>query len=1171
MNIQRTSNATLFYLLLFVLLCAPLNASAISVSKSTYLRSEFVTVSCTLGNNFTLHSLPSGEFLNVFECGNSTNSVYSDDVGDFAVLEYVVEGGGSCVGLTRDECKVAPEFVGESIFRVVVSAGGGEASGAFSAHRPEVSIQKPGQNSIFAHEGNVEYIATDKNDRGGDEERTRLGFIPNPVSIFYSDTISEWDHAIVDPEDKILLLKNQPAVGTTTFSTEVLVPGVLYRIVVDAIDAIGEIGEDVSDFFTVDFEKPRFTITADPPVSRNENVTLRIESSKDLAHVPEVFVTQKGGESIPVAISGEGRHFEGLYEVRVGYDGIARISVTGTDRAGNTGIEIVGGGTFAVGVNPPPKPTISNLLDGTIVTEGTVSVSGAVREDTSVRLIVNAVDTYETLPAADGSFSFQNIALIKERNRGVNVLSVYAIDKAGLTSEVETVTIKYNVLPELTLTSPNEGEIVGGKIGIDALARDENSDILSYTFQLISSGVSRDALSATSSANTWVTIAENIPSRRFSWESTEVDDGDYFVRVIADDGTAKVYSSPVRIIVRNTLPFFRFEDGRKTVVGTTTAEIRGRALTPEKISPRPSVVLVEYSLDNGKVWTEIPAEQASDVRFSLTLTDLTEGVQGMLFRVKDSRGLYGRASHPVIVDAEQPSAPVIILPEEETLITDADDANLSLHGVQISVTGAAEQFSTIMLTVGGVQYAGRAAADGNFSIHGVTIANRGRHDIEAIAIDQAGNKSPNAVTSFIYDNPPRIVFLNPKPSRALFGKAEVRWTVSDADGDTARSVILSYRRGSEAFKTLSVQGGGDSFIWDVTSLPQGKSYELRLEIGDGLATSTEIVAFSIDSTPPPAPSLLIGKKILGQDDFFTAHGTAEDDSSGIEYVEYAITEESVQAGQENWVRSLIPEGFLKQDATFSILHPTKLTDGSYRVSVRAVDAAGNESPIFSEYILVDGSPPRVGSFAARVHGVLISPDEHGSLFVYDGLVTFVVSLEADVESASIEVGHRSYPLVMNVESGLWESTVDLSRSGINTILLSAEDAVGNSVKAKNLGSFMLVPRGSVSFLETDNTESFLSRGVIRVLRLQDETGRYVPFSSVGTASGEVAVNSDGTYELTLPKGTYKLFFKHDGYQAIQKELSLSRSSLINVSFATRELSGISGFIQEVIDYIRYEL
>ncbi len=1129
-----------------------------------------VLASCQESNNLIqLFDVTSGiegavaldGYIDIFSCTPGELIFSGIDGHSYAAIEMI---NNRCVGQDYSVCSA-------NSFSNVISERGFLVTGdqvlsqdAVSQYGPEMSILSPVAGTAFSRTGTISYKATDANDLGKPNERERYGLPQKPVTLYYSDKIAERESetASVPREYKILIAGDQPAEGSYAWSITDLIPGVFYRIIADVFDATGTLGEAVSDLFTVDFDAPVFIVSADPPATQGKDVTIIVDASENLASPPKVIVTQAGGAAVPLSMSGEGSRYEGTYSIVKGYDGVATITVSGADAAGNTSATIVSGGTFAVGLNPPPAPSVSSPRTDAVVGTSTIAVSGTLRPDTTAVVVVNGVDTYTASSSPDGAFSVASIRLEQTANRGANIVSVAARDQTGLSSEAVPIRIKYNVAPQVAVALPEEKASVSASALLSASAEDGNADPLAFTYQIISAQAFDAAEAATSTKNEWITVGNALPSPSFSWDSTEVEDGQYFLRIVADDGYAKAYSTPILFSIRNTLSFFRFEDGRKTMTNSSTATVVGRAITPETVSPRPTVQTVEYSLDGGKKWKPVPISSGtgtSQASFSLALSGLIEGTQKILWRVKDSRNFYGRASHPIVVDKVAPAKPIVNAPANNAFVTDKNDANTLKEDLQISVSGTAEPQSTVILEAGdAAPLQEKARADGSFIFRSVDILGRGAAVLTLTARDEAGNESVPAAVNIVYDNPPTVLLLSPKPFRGLSGKARVSWSIRDADGDPIRHVALSYRRGQGVFAPLLVAAAETSFVFDVSRFPEATDYQLRLEASDGMATGTDAVGFSVDATPPSLDSFTLDAPVLGKGDTLLASGSARDSLSGVEYVEYAIA----QGEPESFFTALLTSGFLRESAAFSIKHPTELSDGAYTVYARAVDAAGNVSLLRSQTVIVDTMPPHIGSFDIVAQGIRIPPNEQGVIALYKGMeALFEVSLEGDTARASLSVGSTSVPLKKDIVSGLWQATVRSGEASSTPLSVSAEDERGNRLSAAPLGALIAVEYGSVATLLPEGGAKPLQGAEMEVLILSEGTGSIVPFSGAETAVS----GADGTYALALPTGTYKLVPRLSGYRGQAQELMLERPGLVGASFYMKKSSGVWGFIQRAFD------
>jgi hypothetical protein len=1029
------------------------------------------------------------------------------------------------------------------------------------SYLPEVNIFSPQTGSVFSGTLPIIYKATSKNDGG-------LGI--NPVSIFYSDKISDWYNQTISSDDKTLIAKDQSASSTYIWLAKDLTPGVLYRIIIDAIDISGKIGTNVSGFFTFDFTPPVFTVKTDPTIVRKGSVDIFIESSKDLANPPKVTVTQRGGTSVPVIVTGDKKEYKGTYNVLDGFDGTAQIKVNGTDSAGNIGTNIISGGTFSVGVNPPPKPVITSLQNNSVTTVGYADVSGTVREDTKVILNSNGIEIASTTPDKNGNFTFTKVALDKIKNHGVNYLSIFAEDNAGSLSESADIKIKYNIPPTITLLKPNENDFLSGQTAITVNGSDENLDILYYTYQIISSADFNNP----QASNNWNTIGSNLPSSNFDWDTTEVDDGSYMLRAMASDGYSIATTTPIKINIKNTLPYFRFEDGRKTISKDSEVTINVHAYAPS-LTPQPNLKEISYSIDNGDSWSKVIVDSTKNVidqKFTINLSGLAEGDYIILLKATDTRDMMGRASHVVIVDKTAPPMPDItsINGKSDTLITDEDDQNLNKSGMQINLSGTAEANSVISLILDNTKYTTRTLPTGIFSFSEITLLNKGKQDIKITATDEAGNTSLQKTVSITYNNPPVIAFISPKSFRGISGTSTLSWKITDADGNPIQNVNVSYRRVGGIFKNILTNANPiGTYVWKANSLTEANDYELKISATDGITPVSSIVNFSVDRTPPEISSFTINIKPAGKNTF-TGNGTAYDSISGIEFVEYSILSGSDNK-RSDWYTGIITNGYLQKNAEFSITYPISLKDDSYTIFVRAVDASGNLSKELSQNIVIDRTPPRVGSFFILKNNLELIPDQNGNISFYKNYpFTFAVSMEKDTAQAELMFGDKKIELKKDIASGLWEGTVTDDINLSVDMLINATDQSGNSEKNIKIGSLSGVDEGNVEYTDENGGNQGILGSTIHILKLNNNTGQYNKFipNINGTAS-IITTDKNGKYELVLPAGQYHLFATKIGYKTVEQDVSLDRTSIVNNLFATKKIMGIIGWMNSFLDIFRY--
>jgi len=1156
------------------------NVNAITLDNNYYTLDDRIYSTSDGFNYIILFDVNSGE--QIFSTPSYFNGQDLTATNVPGQYSYVETYGLNCVGnnLSYSDCLASDDFMDEAQFTILPPGGTapsmlmGRAPISNASYPPAVTIISPVKGSVFSHTGTIAYGAVDPNDVGQPYFKQNAGLGPNPVSLFYSDKLGDNMYTMVDPGLKSPIAAGLTASSSYLWTTTGLVPGDWYRIIADAVDMEGLIGEAVSDAFTVDYNPPVFTVKADPPAVRRGTVNISVDSSKDLPAPPKVTVTQTGAHPVAVEVTGSGSHFTGNYVVVTGYDGTARISVSGIDAAGNMSTTTVSGGTFSVGVNPPTIPVIASPSVKSAVADDHIDVTGTVRNDTTAILEANGQKVAEATPDDSGAFTFKGVALDKTDNHGLNYLSVSSRDAFGVVGPSADIQVKWNVPPTVALVKPAPDEVVSDQEDIAANGADANGDALYYTFQI------QPGRNPVESA--WTSIGDELPGSGFVWNATEVDDGEYSMHVIADDGWAKATSTPVRFTVMNTVPYFRFVDGRQTVTRGARTTITGSVHTSNNLGVRPNISSASYSTDKGVHWIPLKLNDTfgalSDRQFTLALPIMKEGTYPILWRVTDSRGTVGNAVHPVIIDRTAPVAPVVTSNQDGDILTRSDDQNTIAPGLQTDIAGNAEPGSIVTLSYDGATTTVRTLASGSFDFGGVTFSARGAHKLMLTASDAAGNTSRPTSLTLVYDNPPIITLLNPEPFHGLSGNADIKWSIKGGDSGQVGATTVSYHRYGAAWKTIAtnVDANGD-VPFDVTGLPEANDYELRIATSDGIMPVSLTASFSVDDTAPVVQSLTADTKTASSSIGLSASGVATDNVSGVEYVEFSISPQNgtVQSSasqattsDNSWYRALITKGFMSIRATYSIRYPMALDDGDYVLSARAIDAAGNISQPLSRDIRIDRTAPRIGSFFLEASGVRLPPDDMGAVSIpAHSPATFGITLESDVASSSLSVGGQVFPLTLDISTGVWMASIPAdTATGTSRLALTAIDQNGNAVTDQTIGSLTAIGRGMVSAKASNGALSPVSGAHIRVLKFNDSTQSYDAY--VDGEGVPIAADTDqsGQYDLALPQGEYRLVVTAPGMKTVTQGVSLDRSGYAEPAIETEPISGIGQWLQTFLGW-----
>lgn len=1067
-------------------------------------------------------------------------------------------------------CLSAPDFIMEAVFSVipVPSSPLTTAKRRVISQKPKIQILSPKANSVFSNSVIVDYIATDKNDIGTDEEKIDQGLGEKPVSIYYSDNNFEWypdANMFVNPNYKKLIVKDLPGTSQYKWSTENLIEGNLYRIIVDATDNYGILGEEVSGYFTVDFTPPVFKVKTEPTLVKTGDVKIFVEASEDLQKVPTVLVTQKGSKPISVNMILNGDIYEGDYTIQEGYDGTASINVEGSDLVGNIGREIIEGGTFSIGVNPPPRPNITSSINKTVTDEGYTVLQGTVREDTEAILYVNGLMIATTKPDSKGNFIFDKIKLDKIKNQGVNRLKIISRDVLGTDSESSNIEIKYNIVPTVSLTKPINKSQLTGTVELVAKGVDENLDTLLYTFEIIS--VSK--YDSKSSNDNWIMIADGITNGVLAYDTTESDDGDYMIRARVSDGSTTVVSEPVQVSIKSSSSYFRFENGRKTVTNKSSVIINGKIVLIGNSINSSSIKTIRYSLDDGETWNDVKFDNlySAEQKFSVNIDNLKEGIHPVMWAMTDNNGSVAKGSHIIIVDNTAPKAPIIKNPKNNSVITNESDADLKKNGVQINISGTAEVGTFVGLVFNNQILTTKVSLFGEFTFSGITIDKTGKKDMKLFAVDEVANKSSETNLTFTYNNPPRITFINPKSFGALSSKPILSWNITDMDGDTIKNVELSFKDSSGVFKTIlkNAEARG-TYLWDASNFQESRDYALRITATDSLTPVSLSTNFVVDKTPPKLLTFDIKREIANKNISLSYIGTASDILSGISSIEYSVKSEN-DKDKRTWYKGTINKGYFEKQATYSIKYPDNLSDGSYTIYARAVDVAGNVSNQLTQSFSIDRTPPTVGSFFIKKDNLNLTPDQDGKVEYYKNSdFTFAVSIEKDARAAVVTIGNKNINLNKNVSTGLWEANMKIDIESTQDILITAIDDFDNTTKNKKIGALSTVNYGNVVLQNDGSSVEFVGGATIHIYKFNENTGGYDKF--IPTQNGidsVIKTDENGSYTLTLPIGKYQLIAVKSGFKVIKKDIILSKTEIVNDAFVSKKISGIERILNDVFN------
>ncbi len=320
-----------------------------------------------------------------------------------------------------------------------------------------------------------------------------------------------------------------------------------------------------------------------------------------------------------------------------------------------------------------------------------------------------------------------------------------------------------------------------------------------------------------------------------------------------------------------------------------------------------------------------------------------------------------------------------------------------------------------------------------------TLVSNRQYQVTVRAIDELENYATAAVT-FNYDSTP--------PARPTITTPAADTSTSAAPvtiGGAAESgsVVTVYVDGTARPATTAASGGSWSYTFSPDLAEQASPYSIHVVArdaagNDSLASLTRSI--TVDRTAPAKPVISSPAGGSGTNNSKPPiSGTAEAGSTLKLTIDLATVDVAVSGG-----------------GTWTYTPPVALTNGSHTLSAKAVDAAGNQSPVSdSVSFTVDNQPPSVG-ISSPASGAQISSTSVTAAFTAtdNDAFTLVCKLDGDTVSpcatpskllTGLGQGGHSFAIQAtdvggNVASASVSFTVDTVAPAAPTIVEPSADA-----------------------------------------------------------------------------------------------------------------------------------
>lgn len=948
-------------------------------------------------------------------------------------------------------------------------------------HAPNISFSSFPAASIWKGVVAIKYNASDD-----DSAPFNLSVVP--IGIYYSNNLGvSWQE----------LSKNEANSGKYDFDTTKFPDGEGYMLRLSVTDNAGAAADVISDRFSIDNTPPSFQvfIVGTTTIKENDEVSFRIVASENLPNQPEAYITQQDGDPIKLSLTGTGKTFFGSYSVRKGKMGIAVVSARGVDATGNVGDKITIGRTFSVDRLGPPPPIFTSPLNNESLVSASVVIKGNALGASIVEVTHSNTFKATALPDSKGNFEVQGVVL-NTTNRGLNTIVATSIDQAGLRSEESFLNVKLNSRPSLVLKTQIP-DTIAGVFDMSWDAEDKNGDQLTYVVSY-----------STDQGVQWYALEESNGQQPYRLDTTKFFDGQYKLKISANDGTAtdEVISKVVTIKNEHILQFNATDFKFNTTQPLFEGAIRLSGLQS-----------MRYSFNN-KDW--LNAKVVNDAFTMNAPSALVDGTHNLFVEAKTGSGKNVRTIRTFIVDTVLPVASVITSPAPNTIISSDDDLDTELGGIQINVGGTGEAGVRLELVLNDRTYTSIAGSEGNFVFTKVNLLSRGINTYTLTSVDSVGNTS--TINSFIVtNNVQEISILSPQNNDFIGKIKEISWTTS---GSNTSEIIyqIVYRAFNENWTTLVQNFSGSSYQWDVSKLRTG-SYELKVVGNDALTDSTAVVNVIVDNDPPQL-SFSRADSEDSQDRIFFI-GTAVDEFSKVKHVEYTFDD-------KNWYKALVG-GIEKNKVSFAFYNASHLEDGEYEVKVRAADWAGNSIHANPIHFTVDTTPPRIGSSLISSGALILSPNSNGVLSLFNKRpYKIVMSASPDTSDLVLTTGSTSLKMNFNKAISLWEAQLAPDELGDYVLSATAKDFAGN-ISNREIIPITVLPPGKIFNQET---KAPIQGAKVTLFVFDQNLKNWLVWDAKAYNQNNPSFTNDhGEYDFFVPPGVYRIDIKANGFEGVKSK------------------------------------
>jgi len=499
------------------------------------------------------------------------------------------------------------------------------------------------------------------------------------------------------------------------------------------------------------------------------------------------------------------------------YGSTHTIGVKAYDKAGNgSSLKTI---QVAIGDNEKPSVTITNpqnnsIVSGIIKIQVTADdkISGLNKIIPKAPSGINKVEFYvdNTKIGEDTSSPYEISWDTTQVSDGDHIIKAKAYDVAGNSSDA-SITVKVdNTGPTISITEPANNAIVRGTISIKGSANDPNG--LSKVELYIN-----DILKQTYTSNSF----------EYSWDTTNVQDGDYTIKVKAEDSLGNTSQKSISVKVDNTGPTVSItEPANNAVVG-------GLVTIKVTVNDANGIDKVEFYIDN----TLLGSDASSPYEITWDTKSYSDGNYTITVKAIDKAGNTSQTSITVRVDNTAPFVS-IINPVDGSYVK----GTITIQATATSQLGV----SKIEFYVDNTKIGEDTSSPYEISWNTAQVSD-GDHTIKAKAYDIVNNSREVSIAVKVDNTAPSVSITSPSNNAIVEGIVNIQVNTTDNYGISKVEFYVDNVKLGEATESPYV------YAWNTDNLTYSSTHTIfakAIDLAGNVGTSSSI-SVSIGDTKAP--------------------------------------------------------------------------------------------------------------------------------------------------------------------------------------------------------------------------------------------------------------------------------------------------------------------------------